>query len=87
MTVCRFLRVSAHRLYIETGWYKNIPRTERLCKNCSANEIEDEAHFLIKCDKPNNKREELFKLISSKVKNFKNIYIELVSGNLRHVFI
>ena len=52
-SICRF-RVSAHRLYIETGRYTNIPRNERLCKNCSANEIEDEAHFLIKCDKLNN---------------------------------
>ena len=68
-SICRF-RVSAHRLYIETGWYKNIPRNERLRKNCSANEIEDEALFLIKCDKLNNKREELFNLVSSKVKNF-----------------
>ena len=41
---CRF-RVSVHRLYIETGRYKNIPRNERLCKNCSANEIEDEVQF------------------------------------------
>jgi hypothetical protein len=41
-----------------------------VCMYCSANEKEDEAHFLIKCDKLNNKREELFKLISSKVKNF-----------------
>jgi hypothetical protein len=68
-SICTF-RVSAHRLYIETGRYKNIPRNERLCKYFSANEIEDEAHFLIKCDQLNNKREELFKLISSKVKNF-----------------
>ena len=35
-----------------------------VCVYCSANEIEDEAHFLIKCDKLNNKREELFKLVS-----------------------
>jgi hypothetical protein len=56
--------VSAHRLYIETGRYKNIPRNERLSKNCSANEIEDDAHFLIKCDKLNNKREELLSEIS-----------------------
>jgi hypothetical protein len=27
-SICRF-RVSAHRLYIETGRYKNIPRNER----------------------------------------------------------
>jgi superfamily II helicase len=58
-SICRF-RVSAHRLYIETGRYKHILINERLCKNCSANEIEDEAHLLIKCDKLNNKREELF---------------------------
>jgi hypothetical protein len=40
----------------------------------SLNHIEDEAHFLIKCDKLNNKREELFKLISSKVKNFTKLF-------------
>jgi hypothetical protein len=39
-----------------------------VCMYCSANEKEDEAHFLIKCDKLNNKREEWFKLISSKWK-------------------
>jgi hypothetical protein len=56
---------------------KNIPRNESLCKNCSANEIEDEAHFLIKCDKLNNKTEELFKLISSKVKNSDNVAYQI----------
>jgi hypothetical protein len=71
-----------YKMYIKI--LRHIPRNERLCKNYSANEIEDEAHFLIKCDKFNNKREELFKLISSKVKNF---YIKLVNINLRHVFI
>jgi hypothetical protein len=50
-------------MYEHTQIYKIIPRNERLWKNCSANEIEDEAHFLIKCDKFNNKREELERVV------------------------
>lgn len=49
-SICK-LRVSSHRLLIEQGRYKNIPRNERLCNNCNQNTIEDESHFLIKCDK------------------------------------
>ena len=47
-SICR-LRISSHRLQIETGRYRNVPRDERICKKCSENEIEDEVHFLIKC--------------------------------------
>ena len=34
------------------------------------NEIEDEEHFIIRCNKFTKEREELFELISSKVKYF-----------------
>ena len=54
------LRISAHRLHIETGRYKrydynlcryvNTPREERTCSVC-VNEIEDEYHFLFECKK------------------------------------
>ena len=44
-SICK-LRTSAHRLFIETGRYTNIPRNERICKNCTNQEIEDETHFL-----------------------------------------
>ena len=36
------------------------------------NEIEDEEHFFIRCNKCTREREELFELISSKVKYFTN---------------
>ena len=49
-SICR-LRVSAHRLFIEMDSYNNTPRTERICKNCMRNEIEDEEHFIIRCNK------------------------------------
>ena len=69
--ICR-LRVSAHSLLIEMGRYYT-PRTERICQNCMRNEIEDEEHFIIRCDKFTKAREELFELISSKIKEFTHL--------------
>jgi superfamily II helicase len=67
-SICR-LRISSHRLQIETGRYRNVPRDERICQQCSENEIEDEVHFLIKCSENKVVREQLFLLISQKCKN------------------
>ena len=54
------LRISAHKLHTETGRYKkydqelkkytNIPKDERRCQTCP-NEVEDEYHFLFKCQR------------------------------------
>ena len=40
------MRLSSHRLAIETGRWQNILRENRLCKNCNLNKIETESHFL-----------------------------------------
>ena len=42
-------RLSSHRLEIERGRYFDIDRTERKCKNCTQNTIENEYHFLLVC--------------------------------------
>ena len=34
-------RISAHKLEIEVGRYKNIQSMKRLCKVCTLNEVED----------------------------------------------
>jgi hypothetical protein len=39
-TLTRF-RISAHKLAIETGRYKGIPRHDRICTRCTDNTIED----------------------------------------------
>ena len=44
-------RISAHQLAIEKGRHRNIKAHNRLCKFCQTNEVEDEFHFLIKCQK------------------------------------
>ena len=41
------LRISSHKLLIETGRYENIPRNERVCNVCNCKTIEDEIHFLL----------------------------------------
>ena len=43
------IRCSNHTLEIEKGRHFDIIREERLCKLCHANAIEDENHFLLKC--------------------------------------
>ena len=40
------------------------------------NEIEDEEHFIIRCIKFTKEREELFELISSKVKYFTHLQVK-----------
>ncbi len=45
------LRISNHKLRIETGRHKNIPREERICQKCSLGKIEDEKHYLLECTK------------------------------------
>ena len=42
------LRLSSHRLMIETGRHKKIAASERFCSFCQT-QIEDEIHFVIKC--------------------------------------
>ena len=47
-TLCRF-RCSAHKLLIEEGRHRNIPRSERICLRCNMNVVENEYHFLLVC--------------------------------------
>ena len=53
------MRISAHHLAIETGrWTKPIPTpmANRLCKYCSEEAVDSEAHFLLHCPTFNEKR-------------------------------
>ena len=47
------IRLSAHKLRIETGRYgqNRIERHERICEICKSSDIEDEFHFVIVCPK------------------------------------
>jgi hypothetical protein len=43
------LKISSHRLKIETGRYLKLEVNKRLSNNCDLNQIEDEIHFLLEC--------------------------------------
>ena len=49
------IRISAHRLEIENGRYSRpvVNTSERYCKVCNKNLVEDEKHFIIECEKYN----------------------------------
>ena len=57
------LRISAHKLAIESGRYTRPyrPVYERKCKLCDIVSIEDEKHFLTECNFFINEREVLYK--------------------------
>lgn len=83
------LRISDHNLEIERGRYFKIPRQERLCKVC--NDIEDEAHFILKCKTNEKLRESLFNSLQQENNQFhlmsseqKLVYL-LNPTNFKHI--
>ena len=43
------LRLSSHKLCIETGRYTGVNRNDRICQKCNLGVIEDEFHFILQC--------------------------------------
>ena len=67
------IRVSAHKLRIETGRYKNTPADLRFCTLCKTDQVEDELHFAMTCQSYNVERETLFEEINKLNPNFVNL--------------
>ena len=68
------LRISNHKLLIETGRYNNIPRSDRLCTICGHN-VEDETHLLFHCPRYSSLRENFFSKIDHVISNPKQLSI------------
>jgi len=71
-------RISAHRLAIERGRYTvpPTPANNRLCIYCTSQEVEDEYHFLMSCNKYQQLRETLKANIQYECENFNNLQEE-----------
>ena len=72
------LRISAHRLEIETGRYSKsyVPRKDRLCSLClqrQAKCVGDEFHAVMECPQFKQDRDELFKCIQEKCGRFNKL--------------
>ena len=66
------LRVSSHRLGIETGRHKKppLPLNQRLCQYCSGSHIDDELHFVIRCQHNQEARVKLYEIAHEHIANF-----------------
>ncbi len=43
------IRLSSHKLSVESGRFNNIERENRVCTMCNSHELEDEYHFILTC--------------------------------------
>ena len=43
------LRLSSHKLFVETGRHRRLPRQDRKCILCNIHDVEDECHFILIC--------------------------------------
>ena len=79
------LRISSHKLAVETGRYINIALNERLCQLCECNAVEDEYHFVMNCPFYENLRSELKQSFDSFTCLFNcdhdDIFLTLMSAN------
>jgi len=66
------LRISSHKLNIETGRYYNVAPDQRFCPFCPKH-IEDEFHFLMECSRYAILRNELFTFLESSTADFKRL--------------
>ena len=82
-------------LAIETGRWTKTEVENRLCKQCTQNEIEDKKHFLFRCQKHSEERMLTFQLIkaqsnidlSDKEHEIENIKLLFISDHLTVVFV
>ena len=75
------LRISAHKLPVETGRYKNIPYNDRICKHCDLNEIGNEQHYLMSCSNT------MFRTLRNKfIDNLYKINRSLMLFNMQDLF-
>ena len=65
-------RISSHKLEIERGRYLNIPPNNRFCKLCK-DQVEDEIHFLLECNKLETARKEIINTIENRYKNLSSL--------------
>ena len=64
------LRISAHKLSVESGRYKDVCREDRICESCGSGDIEDEEHFLLHCSGFSSIRAVFFEEITKIHPNF-----------------
>ena len=65
-------QVSSHRLGIELGWHHkpSLPVEQRLCNFCNSLSLDNELHFLIKCEFHTNAIKTFYSDLDESISNF-----------------
>ena len=80
------IRASSHHLGIELGRHtrpKPTPIDERICLYCSANALDDEFHFILKCEKNTNERNVLLSKLPPHIAGLDSddLFVYLLNNN------
>ena len=59
------LRGGTAAFQVETGRWQGVKREDRLCKECTRNEVEDVMHWLLRCPAWNSHRQPLLPEVQS----------------------
>ena len=59
------LRGGTAAFQVETGRWQGVKREDRLCKECTRNEVEDVTHWLLRCPAWNSHRQPLLPEVQS----------------------
>ncbi len=79
------LRLGILPIYIETGRFRGTQLDERICQLSDTQEVEDEIHFVCKCNLYNDLRKTIYRTVEHKHNDFymygnKDKYIFLVQN-------
>ena len=80
------LRLGVFPLKVETGRYRNIPHSQRVCSSCNKQAVDNTQHFLLVCEKHKQLWEKFFKTVSEKLNiQFVNMFcVDRLSILLSH---
>jgi len=67
------LRISCHKLHIETGRHNRTPLQHRVCQFCDLQHVEDEQHFILHCKLYHNERIVLYEYIRKEFPYFEHL--------------
>ena len=67
---------------IVTGRFRGENVNERMCTFCNQNDVEDEIHFMFRCQKFHELREHLFHYVKQ---NTKFLSISIIMNNLKYL--
>ena len=78
--VIAMIRGGTNDLRIETGRYEKLEEKERICIFCESGEVEDERHFLHRCEAWKNEREIVMKRVKKLGVRMTDEEIMFISG-------